>query len=359
MGGARRCRQVCGWEGLGGASSDGCGREGLGGASRDGCGREGLGGASSDGCGREGLGGASGDGCGREGLGGASGDGCGREGLGGASRDGCGWEGLGGASSDGCHGRGKKVSAAAAMADCAAAGCSTVILGTSRRGCYVRDDVPAARLLTHKGESQAPPPLLPIAGALLLAGAAGLRNQHVDEQSCRLANYVPFILYIPRQPITPVPPTSPSPPSPPSHACERRGHRSVRKLTPFTLHHPPPDLQKDQGIDLSKDKLAVQRLREASEKAKCELSSTASTDINLPFITADASGPKHLTMTITRAKLETLVKDLLERTKEPCLKCMKVWEHVWGGGVSTRKQPACAHHKVVSRVPGGEGACGE
>mmetsp|Transcript_39551 Transcript_39551/g.117638 ORF Transcript_39551/g.117638 Transcript_39551/m.117638 type:complete len:666 (-) Transcript_39551:204-2201(-) len=89
------------------------------------------------------------------------------------------------------------------------------------------------------------------------------------------------------------------------------------------LNYMVAEFKKDQGIDLSKDKLAVQRLREASEKAKCELSSTASTDINLPFITADASGPKHLTMTITRAKLETLVKDLLERTKEPCLKCMK------------------------------------
>ncbi len=67
----------------------------------------------------------------------------------------------------------------------------------------------------------------------------------------------------------------------------------------------------------------MQRLREASEKAKCELSSTNSTDINLPFITADASGPKHLHITITRAKLEALVAELLERTKQPCLQCMK------------------------------------
>ena len=79
----------------------------------------------------------------------------------------------------------------------------------------------------------------------------------------------------------------------------------------------------DQGIDLSQDKLAVQRLREAAEKAKCELSSTSSTDINLPFITADASGPKHMNLTITRSKLETLVGDLLERTKNPCVQCMK------------------------------------
>ncbi|KAJ9517333.1 hypothetical protein QJQ45_016698 [Haematococcus lacustris] len=89
------------------------------------------------------------------------------------------------------------------------------------------------------------------------------------------------------------------------------------------LHHLVAEFKKETGIDLSNDRLAVQRLREASEKAKCELSSTMSTDINLPFITADASGPKHLTMTITRSKLEQLVKDLLERTKEPCLKCLK------------------------------------
>lgn len=78
-----------------------------------------------------------------------------------------------------------------------------------------------------------------------------------------------------------------------------------------------------QGIDLSKDKLAIQRLREAAEKAKCELSSATQTDINLPFITADASGAKHLSMTITRAKFESLVHPLLERTKPPCRDCMK------------------------------------
>ncbi|GFR45216.1 hypothetical protein Agub_g6611 [Astrephomene gubernaculifera] len=83
------------------------------------------------------------------------------------------------------------------------------------------------------------------------------------------------------------------------------------------------EFKKETGIDLSKDRLAVQRLREASEKAKCELSSTTSTDINLPFITADASGPKHLNMALTRAKLELLVKDLLERTKQPCYQAMK------------------------------------
>jgi chaperone protein DnaK len=83
------------------------------------------------------------------------------------------------------------------------------------------------------------------------------------------------------------------------------------------------EFKKEQGIDLTQDKLAVQRLREAAEKAKCELSSSSQTDINLPFITADASGAKHLQMTLTRGKLESLVKSLLERTINPCKNCMK------------------------------------
>merc|ERR1712164_79012 len=81
--------------------------------------------------------------------------------------------------------------------------------------------------------------------------------------------------------------------------------------------------KKESGIDLKGDKLAVQRLREAAEKAKIELSSTTSTEINLLFITADATGPKHLTMTLTRAKLEELVGSLLERTKAPCKNALK------------------------------------
>lgn len=89
------------------------------------------------------------------------------------------------------------------------------------------------------------------------------------------------------------------------------------------LQHMVEEFKKQEGIDLTKDKLAVQRLREASEKAKCELSSASQTDINLPFITADASGAKHLQMTLTRAKLESLVKPLLDRTIQPCLNCMK------------------------------------
>ncbi len=78
------------------------------------------------------------------------------------------------------------------------------------------------------------------------------------------------------------------------------------------------EFKKEQGVDLSKDVLALQRLKEAAEKAKIELSSTTQTEINLPYITADASGPKHLVMKITRAKFESLVEDLIERTIEPC-----------------------------------------
>jgi molecular chaperone DnaK len=78
------------------------------------------------------------------------------------------------------------------------------------------------------------------------------------------------------------------------------------------------EFKKDQGVDLSKDPMALQRLREGAEKAKVELSSAPSTDINLPYITADQSGPKHLAMKLTRAKFEQLVEDLIDRTLEPC-----------------------------------------
>jgi molecular chaperone DnaK len=78
------------------------------------------------------------------------------------------------------------------------------------------------------------------------------------------------------------------------------------------------EFKKDQGVDLSKDSMAVQRLREAAEKAKIELSSATSTDINLPYITADQSGPKHLTMKLSRAKFEQLIEDLVERSLGPC-----------------------------------------
>ncbi|WP_298358057.1 molecular chaperone DnaK [Rhodoblastus sp.] len=83
------------------------------------------------------------------------------------------------------------------------------------------------------------------------------------------------------------------------------------------------EFRKDNGIDLRKDKLALQRLKEAAEKAKIELSSATQTEINLPYITADASGPKHLTLKLTRAKFEALVDDLIQRTIEPCRKALK------------------------------------
>ena len=83
------------------------------------------------------------------------------------------------------------------------------------------------------------------------------------------------------------------------------------------------EFKKDSGIDLSKDSLALQRLKEAAEKAKIELSSSEQTEINLPYITADASGPKHLNIKMTRAKLESLVGELIERTLEPCRQALK------------------------------------
>ncbi|MBI2359578.1 MAG: molecular chaperone DnaK, partial [Deltaproteobacteria bacterium] len=83
------------------------------------------------------------------------------------------------------------------------------------------------------------------------------------------------------------------------------------------------EFKKDQGIDLRKDRMALQRLKEAGEKAKCELSSSLETDINLPFITADQHGPKHLNMKLTRSKLEALCADLIDRTEAPCRQALK------------------------------------
>ncbi len=85
----------------------------------------------------------------------------------------------------------------------------------------------------------------------------------------------------------------------------------------------PSEFEKESGIDLRKDPLALQRLKEAAEKAKIELSSSQQTEVNLPYITADASGPKHLNIKLTRAKLESLVEDLVERTIEPCRIALK------------------------------------
>ena len=91
------------------------------------------------------------------------------------------------------------------------------------------------------------------------------------------------------------------------------------------------EFKKDQGIDLRKDRMALQRLKEAAERAKIEFSSSQESEINLPFITADASGPKHLVTKLTRAKLEQLVDDLIQRTIEPCRKALS------DAGVSARE----------------------
>ncbi|KAL8234649.1 hypothetical protein R6Q59_020749 [Mikania micrantha] len=100
-----------------------------------------------------------------------------------------------------------------------------------------------------------------------------------------------------------------------------------------------------EGIDLTKDRLALQRLREAAEKAKIELSSTTQTDINLPFITADASGAKHLNITLTRSKFEALVSSLIERTKIPCKNCVK------DAGVTTKEIDEVLLVGGMTRVP--------
>jgi molecular chaperone DnaK len=89
------------------------------------------------------------------------------------------------------------------------------------------------------------------------------------------------------------------------------------------IEHIAAEFEKEQGVNLRKDKLALQRLKEAAEKAKIELSSTQQTEINLPYVTADSSGPKHLNMKMTRAKLESLVEDLVARTIDPCRTALK------------------------------------
>lgn len=117
--------------------------------------------------------------------------------------------------------------------------------------------------------------------------------------------------------------------------------------------------KKETGIDLHNDKMALQRLRDAAEKAKIELSGTQTTEINQPFITMDASGPKHLSMTLTRAKLESLTHDLIERTKEPCLKALKdagmtkddIGEVILVGGMT--RMPAV--QEIVKSIFGKEG----
>ena len=120
------------------------------------------------------------------------------------------------------------------------------------------------------------------------------------------------------------------------------------------------EFKKDQGIDLRKDKMALQRLKEAAEKAKIELSSSVQTDVNLPFITADAAGPKHLNIKLTRAKLEDLVGDLLDKLEPPCLTALKdaglgaadIDEVILVGGMT--RMPAVQERvkKIFGKQPG-------
>ncbi|MEK7813257.1 MAG: molecular chaperone DnaK, partial [Candidatus Desantisbacteria bacterium] len=105
------------------------------------------------------------------------------------------------------------------------------------------------------------------------------------------------------------------------------------------------EYKRDQGIDLKQDKMAIQRLKEAAEKAKCELSTTMSTEINLPFITADASGPKHMNVTLTRSKLEQIVDDLIERTTGPCQKALS------DAGIQTSKIDEVVLVGGMTRMP--------
>uniref|UniRef100_A0A0D9VNK9 Heat shock 70 kDa protein, mitochondrial n=1 Tax=Leersia perrieri TaxID=77586 RepID=A0A0D9VNK9_9ORYZ len=105
------------------------------------------------------------------------------------------------------------------------------------------------------------------------------------------------------------------------------------------------EFKRTEAIDLSKDRLALQRLREAAEKAKIELSSTAQTEINLPFITADSSGAKHLNITLTRSKFESLVNSLIEKTRDPCKNCLK------DAGITTKDVDEVLLVGGMTRVP--------
>merc|ERR1711874_721576 len=125
------------------------------------------------------------------------------------------------------------------------------------------------------------------------------------------------------------------------------------------LNHLVGEFRKEQGIDLTKDAMALQRVREAAEKAKVELSSAAQTDINLPYLTMDASGPKHMNMKLTRAKFENIVGDLIKKTIDPCIKAMKdaevsksdVGEVILVGGMSRMPKVQDTCKDVFGRAP--------
>ena len=119
------------------------------------------------------------------------------------------------------------------------------------------------------------------------------------------------------------------------------------------------EFKKEQGVDLSKDVLALQRLKDAAEKAKIELSSAQQTEINLPYVTADASGPKHLNLKLTRAKLESLVEELINRTAGPCLTAIKdagvsvsdIDDVILVGGMTRMPKVAETAHKLIGKAP--------
>ncbi len=125
------------------------------------------------------------------------------------------------------------------------------------------------------------------------------------------------------------------------------------------IHFLLDEFKKEHGIDLSKDKMALQRLRDAAEKAKIELSGTQTSEINQPFISMDASGPKHLTLTLSRSKLESLCHDLIERTKEPCLKALKdakltagqIEEVILVGGMTRMPAVQAMAQEIFGREP--------
>merc|ERR1719150_773625 len=125
------------------------------------------------------------------------------------------------------------------------------------------------------------------------------------------------------------------------------------------LNHLVGEFKKEQGIDLTKDAMALQRVREAAEKAKVELSSAAQTDINLPYLTMDASGPKHMNMKLTRAKFEQIVGDLVKKTVEPCNKAMKdadvnrsdIGEVLLVGGMTRMPKVQDTCKEVFGRAP--------
>merc|ERR1711887_524672 len=125
------------------------------------------------------------------------------------------------------------------------------------------------------------------------------------------------------------------------------------------LQHLVTEFKKEQGIDLSKDAMALQRVREAAEKAKVELSSSAQTDINLPYLTMDASGPKHMNLKLTRSKFEQIVGDLIKKTVEPCIKALKdaectksdIGDVILVGGMSRMPKVQETCKEIFGRTP--------